>query len=738
MVRLIKIVLLALLGFAAVSVAGQAYAAVTVTNVTSSTADGNIRQNGVVSIQVTFSAAVYVTAPTASDKPELSLNVITAGRAATYTTGSGSSVLTFTFTAIVGDNSDDLDYTSTNALTKKGAGTIKDAGGNDAVLTLPAPGSAGSLGFNKNFVVDVVSGYPLSVTSTTPDGRYTVGADIYVQVNFSESLWFKSGVTTAATSRLKLETGDIDRYATYVSGVGSSTFTFKYTVQSGDTSSDLNLFDRASLEGSLQDRVTNTANLTLPPLTVAASLAGSKDIVIDTTAPVVTSVTSSTADGIYRVGSVISLQINFSEAVNVTGTPQLTLETGATDRVINIDTVSGSGTTTLNFSYTVVAGDSALDLDYASTTSLVGTITDLATNAATLTLPAPGTAGSLGANKAIWIDTIAPVVTSVSSSKVDGSYKVGSVITLQVSFSEGVIVLGTPQLTLNLGATTRAVNYTSGTGSGILTFTYTVQAGDTSADLDYVSTTSLVGMIVDLATNAATLTLPAPGAAGSLGANKAIVIDTTAPVVTSVTSVTADGAYKVGSVIGLKVNFSEAVNVTGTPQLTLETGATDRVVNYVSGSGTSALTFNYTVQAEDTNADLDYAASGSLALNGGTITDLAGNAGVRTLPAPGATGSLGANKSIAVDGVVPVVTSVTSSSANGSYKLGDLVSVQVSLSEPVIITGTPQLTLETGAVDQAASYVSGSETATLTFNYTVQARTIAHPTLIIATPPPLP
>ena len=84
MVRLIKIVLLALLGFVAVSVAGQAFAAETVTNVTSSTANGNIRQNGVVSIQVTFSAAVYVTAPTVSDKPELSLNVIAAGRAATY------------------------------------------------------------------------------------------------------------------------------------------------------------------------------------------------------------------------------------------------------------------------------------------------------------------------------------------------------------------------------------------------------------------------------------------------------------------------------------------------------------------------------------------------------------------------------------------------------------------------------------------------------------------------------
>lgn len=39
------------------------------------------------------------------------------------------------------------------------------------------------------------------------------------------------------------------------------------------------------------------------------------------------------------------------------------------------------------------------------------------------------------------------------------------------------------------------------------------------------------------------------------------------------------------------------MTVTGTPTLTLETGSTDRVINYASGTGTSVLTFNYTVQA---------------------------------------------------------------------------------------------------------------------------------------------
>jgi fibronectin-binding autotransporter adhesin len=86
---------------------------------------------------------------------------------------------------------------------------------------------------------------------------------------------------------------------------------------------------------------------------------------------------------------------------------------------------------------------------------------------------------------------------------------------------------------------------------------------------------------------------------------------------------------------------TKPVIVTGTPQLTLETGTVDRSVDYVSGSGTDTLVFNYTVQAGDTASDLDYLSSNALALNGGTLRDAAANDAVLTLPAPGATGSLG-------------------------------------------------------------------------------------------------
>src|SRR4029079_16872184 len=171
--------------------------------------------------------------------------------------------------------------------------------------------------------------------------------------------------------------------------------------------------------------------------------------------------------------------------------------------------------------------------------------------------------------------------------------------------------------------------------------------------------------IRDAAVNSAVLTLPALGAAGSLAVNKNIVIDTDAPTITHARATNANGSYKTGAVINVTVTFSEAVAVTGTPQIRLETGTTDRTADYLSGSGTSTLTFRYTVQAGDISSDLNYTSTTALFLNGGTIRDAAVNNATLTLPALGAAGSLAVNKDLVVDAIAPTVTNVSSTNANG-------------------------------------------------------------------------
>ena len=145
------------------------------------------------------------------------------------------------------------------------------------------------------------------------------------------------------------------------------------------------------------------------------------------------------------------------------------------------------------------------------------------------------------------------------------------------------------------------------------------------------------------------------GNQNSTAAVSAFSYDTTAPTVSNVTASNLNGAYKAGQTIHVQVNFSEPVNVTGTPKLLLETGATDETASYVSGSGSSTLVFDYTVQAGDTSADLDYHDTSALTLNGGSIADPAGNNATLTLFTPGTAGSLSANKDLVVDTTAPTV-----------------------------------------------------------------------------------
>ena len=180
----------------------------------------------------------------------------------------------------------------------------------------------------------------------------------------------------------------------------------------------------------------------------------------------------------------------------------------------------GSGTT-----YTVIftpTEQGVCSIDVAA-----GTFTDSSNNN-----------NNIAASQFNWtFDSVAPTVNNVTSTKTDGSYTIDEVIPITVTFSEIVNVTQTPTLTLETGSSDAVLNYSSGSGSNILTFNYTVAAGHSSIDLEYVDTSSLAlnsGTILDAATNNATLTLVSPGTTNSLGENKSLVIDTTAPEITLV------------------------------------------------------------------------------------------------------------------------------------------------------------------------------------------------------------
>ena len=84
-----------------------------------------------------------------------------------------------------------------------------------------------------------------------------------------------------------------------------------------------------------------------------------------------------------------------------------------------------------------------------------------------------------------------------------------------------------------------------------------------------------------------------------------------------------DAAYAAGDEIQVTVTFSETVEVTGTPRLTLELGGGRRTATYGGGSGTAALLFAYEVA--DGESDTDGVGVEADSLSGGTIRDEARN-----------------------------------------------------------------------------------------------------------------
>lgn len=117
----------------------------------------------------------------------------------------------------------------------------------------------------------------------------------------------------------------------------------------------------------------------------------------DTTAPAITSVTAS-AGTYYFVGRTLTLTATFDEAVTVTGTPRISLTIGSNTRYATY--ASGTGTTTLVFAYTFVAGDTSAGAGFTATSPIdlnSGTIKDASGNNATLTFSAP----SMSAKRAI-------------------------------------------------------------------------------------------------------------------------------------------------------------------------------------------------------------------------------------------------------------------------------------------------------------------------------------------------
>lgn len=270
-------------------------------------------------------------------------------------------------------------------------------------------------------------------------------------------------------------------------------------------------------------------------------------------------------------------------------------------------------------------------------------------------------------------------VMDVTSSELNGTYITGDPIDITITFSGNVTVAGSPTLLLETGAIDRTATYTSGSGSSVLTFRYTVMAGDSSADLDYVGTNSLGGTITG-ATGEAILTLPSPGSAGSLGANKDIVIDTP-PSVISFIRQTPVSAITNADTLTFRVTFSEAV--TGVEVGDFSATGTTGTLTLIQVS-----TSVYDVSVSNGNLPNLNGPVGLSLNTGHNITDLGSNPLSNTDPS--------INETYTLDNAAPSVVSFVRQSPTSTTTNADTLVFRATFSEAVtgvdssdfLVTGT--------------------------------------------------
>lgn len=737
-------------------------------DVRSTSIDGTYDMGQLIDILVEFSRKVLVIGV-----PRIVLNV--AGylkRTAVYIQGSETSVLLFRYYPVQGDNtwSKPLDYLDSNSfifgpLFSEGGALAKPAqvlGLSSHPITsanteLPEPGPAiradavHSLVANNHRIYVRTDGFRVQrVQASVPSGVYSTGERIALIVTFTDV------VIVQGTPIIKLNVnGPAVRYASYTSGSGSAQLVFEYVVQTDDNCETLEAASTTAMElngGAITDTNAMNVPLQLAKPNLPGSLSFETTILISSVAPSVNQVVCLDANREYGVGDDLQIAVVFSRRV-VVGTgagqtaPSLLLQLSNGARAAGF--TSGAGTSTLVFTIRLVTGDSSSDLEYVDHNALSGTILAAATNPtlpANLQLTVPGSTGSLSASSNVRVTSTAPKVVAVSVADRNGTYGTNNDLTIHVRFSFPVVVASLPltSCTLKLAASASEVRtavYVGGSSTKALSFVYTVQPGDRSPRLDYADPNSLSCSLKQSTTRpevAAANTLPPPESVGSIGFSSLIRIDSATPRVTLVTSSMTNGVYGAGQVVDIQVVFSRPVLViSSAPQLRLAVSSAQatspRVASYTGGSGTATLSFSYMVQEGDMALPLEYADVDALSL--GTSQGAIAAAGERQssyqiatlrLPVPRSTGSLSNTKDIHIDiSEPPRVTSVGSLNPDGVYTAGDKITLSLAFTQPVAVTGSPTLLLDTGNPSSTddkmmATYVSGSESSQLLFEYVVQ------------------
>ena len=246
---------------------------------------------------------------------------------------------------------------------------------------------------------------------------------------------------------------------------------------------------------------------------------------------------------------------------------------------------------------------------------------------------------NLGRAQVASVKLVSTPTADVNGDDVVETYKGGDVVRARVTFTTAVDVVGSPVLQARFESSEKAMTFDtarSRTNTTTLEFTYTVADGNLATQgIAFSANTLSAGEGVSIRNTGTTVDANLDFAA--VDHNARHKVDGARPaldrhLIRGIKITTPPGdIFAIGNTIVVTAYFTEKVVVTTAgdpvagPRVNLRIGGVTRYAVYATGSDTKELVFRYTVVEGDQDRNGQLIPRNPLALNGGTIADLAGN-----------------------------------------------------------------------------------------------------------------
>ena len=453
--------------------------------------------------------------------PQLELNFNHIQKLASYSTGSGTRNLTFSYEIKLGEDSEDLNYTNQDSLILNGGGLFSTESGRIADPTLPIGSS--SLAGKHDVVVRIKESYFTSVwdmtkTSSGSTSSETIKLPLEESGEYNFTISWGDGTiqnVTSWNSPNATHTYDVGSDKIKVITIDGKIEGFRFNNQ-GDRSKLINITNWGSLKlgnnGSYFYGAENLENIL----------------------------------GIVNLTSITNLSKTFKLAAKFNGN----VSSWNTSQVIDMSSMFNNASAfNQNLSSWDVSKTKTMESMFEKASSFNQDISKWNTSQVINMVKMFNSASSFNQNLKAWqvcnvtrytsFDSSAtnwldsskpnlghPCIVKVNSTNKNRVHHLSETISIQIEFNRNVSVTGTPRLELELKGVNRHATYANGSNSEILTFNYKVLSGDKSDNLNYSTRNALTlngGSILERENNnPAILTLPEPSK--SLGEIKNIAV----------------------------------------------------------------------------------------------------------------------------------------------------------------------------------------------------------------------